>query len=108
MTAIFDWVQSPKHGMCYEMRRDDEAPNREHVQIHAANLAGDVTKGYVSQLLGCIAPGVTFGKFLKGHAPAGDRDQMGVTASTTALKALQEDLGHQSFELTIIRNKGAA
>ena len=27
---------------------------------------------------------------------------------TTALKALQEDLGHQSFELTIIRNKGAA
>jgi hypothetical protein len=94
-----NWRFSPKHGMCWHV---DGVPGRTEVEIHAANLMGDTAKGYVSQLLGCIAPGLTVGTFAAGAPPAGKLPQSGVTGSGAALKALQADLaGETRFQLTI-------
>src|SRR3990167_7787532 len=72
-TYLFKWrTDSPKHGACYEMVPDSEAPNRTNVQIHAANLAGDSDQGYVAQLEGCIAPGISVMTFRGGSPPAGN------------------------------------
>lgn len=108
-TYTFRWRKdSPKHGECYEMDRDEEAPNRAHVQIHAANLAGDASKGFVAQLEGCIAPGASVMTFRKGHPPAGDKDQKGVSASKSTLKALEEALGREPVEIVVKWAPGVA
>lgn len=46
-------VQSPKFGRVYGVT---SVPGRSAVLIHSANLAGDVDKGFTTQLQGCIAP----------------------------------------------------
>lgn len=46
-------VRSPKFGLVYEVKN---VPNRSHVLIHSANLAGASDMGYDTQLHGCIAP----------------------------------------------------
>lgn len=51
-------VQSPKFGRVYGVAN---VPGRSHVLIHAANLAGDVDLGWVTQLHGCIAPAERIG-----------------------------------------------
>ena len=101
-------TDSPKHpGFVYEEWDDPATPEREDVkdrdntQIHAANLAGDVEKGYVAQLLGCIAPGKTFTKFPGGVKPAGAKDQLGISASGPTLKELLAVLNKETFHLTI-------
>ena len=95
------WRNSPKHGLCYHV---DGVPGRDHIQIHSANLMGDVEKGFVSQLLGCIAPGLAVKEFPAKVHPAGDKAQRGVTASAITLQALVKELEQEPFELTI---KGA-
>ena len=98
----FFWrTDSPRHGACYEALPDDEAPGRTNVQIHAANLAGDVRKGWVSQLEGCLAPGLALAVFPAGTHPAGARDQRGVVSSRQALHLLEDSLGRKRFELDI-------
>ena len=92
---------SPKHGTVYEMVLDSEAPNREHVQIHAANLGGDVKVGFVKQLEGCIAPGMKVSIFQAGVKPAGEKAQQGVTESVKTLKLLIANLDWEDFELKI-------
>jgi hypothetical protein len=101
-------ADSPKHpGFVYEEWDDpataerEDVKDRDNTQIHAANLAGDVDKGFVAQLLGCIAPGISFVKFRKGVKPAGDKDQIGVSASGSALKQLVAALNKETFHLTI-------
>ena len=101
-TYIFRWRKdSPKHGACYEADPDDEAPNRTNVQIHSANLAGDVDKGYVSQLEGCIAPGMAIGTFKAGSSPAGKLDQSGVVGSKKANADLVSMFKMEPFKLEI-------
>lgn len=101
-TYVFRWrTDSPAHGACYEADVDEEAPGRTNIQIHSANLAGDVDLGYVAQLLGCIAPGqavVTFGSNVK---PAGELPQRGVAGSRGATAELENVLRHEPFELQI-------
>ena len=46
-------VKSPKFGRVYHLA---SVPGRSAILIHSANLAGDVDKGYTTQLQGCIAP----------------------------------------------------
>lgn len=46
-------VSSPKFGRVYGVAN---VPGRSHVLIHAANLGGDVDKGWATHLHGCIAP----------------------------------------------------
>jgi len=101
-------TDSPKHpGFVYEEWDDpktearEDIKDRDNTQIHAANLAGDVEKGYVAQLLGCIAPGLSIVKFRAGLKPAGAKDQLGVSASGTALKQLLAVLNKETFHLTI-------
>jgi len=96
---LFKWrTDSPKHGECYEEWDNPLTPEHEdvlgrsNVQIHAANLAGDVEKGYVSQLLGCIAPGMCVAKFPANVPPAGAKAQMGVTGSKDALRKMNAEL----------------
>lgn len=52
------WHLSPSRGWCYEVAR---VPGRSAILIHPANLAGDVEKGWQSELLGCIAFGLSTG-----------------------------------------------
>lgn len=101
-TYTFFWrTDSPAHGACYEALPSSEAPGRENIQVHAANLAGDELKGFVAQLLGCIAPGKAIVKFAANVKPAGPRDQRGITESGATTRALQRDLGLNQFELTV-------
>jgi hypothetical protein len=57
-TYTLRWKRSPSKGMCYEVLH---VPGRGNVLIHSANFAGDVTKGFQSELQGCIAPCTRFG-----------------------------------------------
>lgn len=75
--------------MCYHVQ---DVPDRDDIEIHSANYAGDVAKGLRCQLLGCIAPGLAIGQL------AGQR---AVLQSKEALMALETALNHESFMLTI-------
>lgn len=109
---LFKWrTDSPKHGACYEEWDDPNTPKREdardidHMQIHPANLAGDSDVGFVAQLEGCIAPGLSVVKFRGGHRPAGSRDQYGISASRSATKQLEEHFDRQTFRLKIVESE---
>lgn len=92
-TYIFKWrTDSPKHGECYEMETDDEAPGRDHIQIHSANWAGDADKGKKCQLLGCIAPGLSVG-VLDG--------QKAVLQSKAATQKLADAANREPLEILI-------
>lgn len=96
----FRWrTDSPAHGECYEAVN---VPGRTNIQIHSANLAGDEAKGYVKQLDGCIAPGVTVVTFKAGVNPAGYKDQRGVAASKSAVAGLVEALRKEPFILNVL------
>ncbi len=95
----FRWrTNSPKNGACYEAVK---VPGRSNIQIHGANLAGDVALGYVKQLDGCIAPGTAVVTFRGGAKPAGHRDQRGISASKSTVGALVAVLDKEPFILTI-------
>lgn len=85
---------SEKHGK--NLYHVDDVPGRDADEIHSANVAGDVAKGYGSQLLGCIAPGADVAVFPENsihqdeHMPP--RDQRGVTSSSTTLASLEADM----------------
>jgi hypothetical protein len=83
------WIISPKHGECYQVM---DVPGRNMIEIHSANFAGDVTLGYISQLLGCIALGMSVG-VLNG--------QLAVLNSKGAIASFEAKQGKQDFQLTI-------
>lgn len=82
-------VQSPKFGRVYEVKG---VAGRSAILIHAANYAGDVSKGLRSDLLGCIAPCMAFGQ-LNG--------QMAGLSSRAALAEFMAWAGGEPFELVI-------
>lgn len=107
-TYLLEWDNSPEHGWCYHFRK---VVGRDHVLLHPANLAGDVTRGYVSQLLGCVAPGAdivtfNFGAIVSAKIPPLTKQQRGVSASKQTLAALiatyKVDGIQAPFQLTII------
>lgn len=75
------WAPSPAHGHCYHLQ---DVPGRSFIEIHAANWA--------DELLGCISPGTSMGPI---------DGKRGVRSSQSALKALEDDLGRETFELTV-------
>lgn len=90
---------SPKHqASLYHLK---DVPGRQYVEIHSANLAGDIEKGYVSQLLGCLAPGRGFTTFPGGQKPAGPKDQVGILNSRATLAELHAKTGMKPFNLSI-------
>lgn len=79
-----------KHGLCYHL---EGVPGRTEVEIHAANYMGDKSKGFLCQLEGCIAPGMSVGEI---------NGQMGVISSRRAIRALEAEFARETFELTIV------
>ena len=56
--------KSPKYGKIYEVT---EVEDRSHILIHAGNWGGDVTKGFKSNINGCILLGSKRGKDNRGQ-----------------------------------------
>lgn len=88
---------------------------RKLAMIHNGNLAGDVTAGYVSQVLGCGLAGSDFAVFKIGtpiHAFTKESteqmvlttlayDQPGVSSSVAALEAFAQFMGGEDLALTV-------
>ncbi|MDR2892269.1 MAG: DUF5675 family protein [Deltaproteobacteria bacterium] len=68
-------------------------PGRETVLIHAGNFSGDKTKGFYSDVEGCILVGLSAG-LLSG--------QLAVLHSREAMGKLRQSLGQSDFELEIV------
>jgi hypothetical protein len=68
-------------------------PGRSAILIHTGNFAGDVSKGYKSDVQGCILVGLARGS-LDG--------QKNVLSSRLAMDRLQAAVGRNSFELVIV------
>lgn len=71
----------------------DGVPNRSSVEVHVGNYAGDTSKGFRSDVLGCILVG-------DGYSKGGG--QMMLTNSKVTLDRLLEATAKQDMELTII------
>lgn len=87
-------VKSPKFGRVYGVQN---VPGRSNVLIHSANFAGDVEKGWTTQLHGCIAPCMRIGQMRNN---AGAMQSAGLV-SRPALARLMEWADGQPFELEI-------
>lgn len=71
----------------------DGVNKRTGIRIHSANLAGDKTIGYKSQLSGCIALGEKIGFIEKQRA---------ILLSTSAIRKFESLMNGQDFTLEII------
>lgn len=68
-------------------------PGRSGVRIHGANLMGDASRGFKSQLQGCIALGERLGTF---------DGQKGLLVSVPAVRRFETYLRREPFELEIV------
>lgn len=73
-------------------------PGRTAIEIHAATWAGDVLKGWHTELLGCIAPGKKEGSIAP---PELDHAQRCILQSRMALKEFMDALRGQPFDLEV-------
>ena len=89
------WRLSPSKGWGYHVQR---VPGRDHILFHAANWVGDKALGHKSEVLGCLAPGLSVG-VLGG--------QKAIVSSGAALKALEDHMQRQTFVLAIINATAA-
>lgn len=96
-TYVAAMFKSPSKGLVYLLR---DVPGHSMIEIHPANWAGDTSKGWVSQLLGCIALGMGVAKL---QNPDG-KMQLAVTSSRQALDKFMAYTGGEPITLTI---KGA-
>lgn len=87
-------VNSPRFGRVYGLA---DVPGRSHILIHAGNFAGNVERGWVSDVEGCILLGTTRGllKNVKGNA------QQAVTSSKPALADFMHRMAGAPFDLTV-------
>lgn len=88
------WSNSPRFGECYKL---ENVPGRSEILIHAGNFCGDVTKGFASDVEGCVLLGMSVGELLR----ADGKLQLGVRESKKALRALESALRHEPFELNV-------
>jgi len=68
------------------------APPRAGIRIHPANLAGDTTAGFLTELNGCIALGEKLGYI---------DNQKALLSSASAVRRLEEYFGGRPFLLEI-------
>lgn len=78
--------------------RFTDIPGRDLIEIHAATWAGDVSLGWHSDLLGCIAPGKRVGLL---QPPELDRAQKCILNSRVALTEFMEATGGEDIEVKI-------
>lgn len=86
-------VKSPRFGRVYGLQG---VPGRSHVLIHRGNFAGDVSRGFVSHVEGCILLGRKIGRLA---TPGGL--QNAVLASAPAVSAFIDHMGGEPFTLVI-------
>lgn len=89
--ALYD---SPTKGRVYLLQ---DVPRRSEIEIHSANFAGDTRRGWESQLLGCIAPGLGIGRLQN----ADGKLQLATLNSRAALSRLIEVTGGVPITLVI-------
>jgi len=80
---------SPKYGRIYWVRK---VPNRTYILIHSGNYAGDKSKGFKTNVQGCILLGKKSGN-LGG--------QVAVLNSRIAVRQFMEHMEYDSFRLRI-------
>lgn len=88
---------SPRHGKCFWLQ---DVLGRSEILIHAANWMGDVSKGFKSNLEGCIAPGMKLAR------DVGENDQDMIQQSRIAMDRLIEYTEFKDFYVTIIDETG--
>lgn len=76
-----------------------EVPGRDLIKIHAATWAGDVTKGWHSELLGCIAPGKELGAL---QPPELHGPQECLLKSRIALREFMDATRGEDLEIEIL------
>ena len=76
----------------YELQN---VPNRHYIRIHSGNFAGQKSKGYKSDILGCILVGGSMGEI---------NGQDAILDSKITLAKFMEVMQNKPFELTIINN----
>jgi hypothetical protein len=84
------WLPSEKRGECYHVL---SVPARTGIEFHPANYMGDKSKGWKSQIEGCIALGLHVGK-LSG--------QKTLLKSRYAITEFQKEMNFLDFELVIL------
>lgn len=87
-------IRSPRFGRIYGVR---DVPGRSSVLIHSANFAGDIYKGWETQLQGCIAPHRKRGFLLNSY---GKMQRAGLV-SRPALTELMSWADGRTFQLEI-------
>ncbi len=87
-------VNSPRFGRVYGVQN---VPGRSHILIHAANLAGDITAGWITQLHGCISPCEKLGAI---KIPGGRMQRAGLV-SRPALRKMMDWAGGKTFTLEV-------
>ena len=83
------WGRSPRVGYRYEIMG---VPNRSAVLIHSCNRAGDINKGFKTDLLGCIGLGKVRGR-LEG--------QLAIFQSRIAMQEFHAIMQGRPFTLEI-------
>lgn len=80
-----------------------DVPDRDAIEIHVANWAGDVELGYHSNLKGCLAPGTGRDEIVP---PGGEMKQKAVVSSGVALNALIAATDGEEIEVVIAWEEG--
>lgn len=88
------WHISPSKGPCYILL--GTAP-RTDILIHSANWAGDESKGWTSQLNGCIALGLSTGRL---QIPSG-KLQAALLQSRQAIKTFHAWANQEPLQIVI-------
>jgi len=83
---------SPRYGKIYHVKK---VPNRTYVLLHSGNVAGDISKGYKSNVAGCILLGCKKGLLYK---------QWAVLNSRLAVKRFMRHLNLEPFTLRILES----
>lgn len=96
-TYILKWHESPTRGWVYEVTN---VALRSNVLVHSANLAGDTDRGWVSELLGCVALGLNKG-VMSEYKGQKIKPQKCITSSRTACKQFYDWGAMEPIELTI-------
>lgn len=81
--------KSPTFGLCYHLQN---VPGRTAILIHPANFGGDTSKGFHSELKGCISLGRE-----TGHI----QNQKALLYSRSTLEFFVHEMNEEDFELTI-------
>lgn len=81
--------KSPKFGLVYHII---DVPERSNVLIHSGNFAGDTSKGYRSNVEGCILVGKNFGSMM---------GQWAVINSRITIRRFMDNMNMESFILQV-------